>query len=257
MKLFENASSRLVLIVDGNPELCESASNELNRSGYATATAESIEHASKYLKAAAPFAILLSDTLADSEIADIFLTNARQHYPPPVVVLLAGEASRAAMSRLNIRERLPMPLNIHQLTARINRIANEVPATVSADALRDLRVMIVDDEIDTCSVLSCALRGHGANTVTAISAHEALARIDEFSPQILLTDIRMPEEDGYSMLRKIRSKGNTLPAIAFTAHCQPEDRERALAEGFRLHLKKPLDPIHIVHAVAMCVAGTL
>lgn len=255
MKLFENASTRLVLIVDENAELCESASNELIQSGYATASAGSIEHASQYLDAAAPFAILLSDTLLAAESAETFLADLSKHYPPPVVVVMAQGTSRAELERRGIRERLPKPLNSLQLIARINRIAREVPATVTADALRDLRVMIVDDEIDTCSVLSCALRGHGANTVTAVSAHEALARIDEFSPQILLTDIRMPEEDGYSMLRKIRSMGNTLPAIAFTACSQPEDRERALAEGFQLHLKKPLDPLHIVHAVALCAAG--
>jgi len=256
LKLFENTSARLVLVVDDDAAAGQVAFNALLRAGYAAALADSLELGHEYLRISSPFVILLSDSLASSSSATRFVENASNQDAPPVLVLMSDgfSAARARGEVLGIQEHLAKPLNPRQIKARMDRLAHDVPASVSTAALRDVRVLIVDDEADTRDVLAEALKGHGANILTAESAGDALARIDDFSPQVLLTDIRMPVEDGYSMLRKIRSRGNALPAIAFTAYSEPEDRMRAMAEGFQMHLKKPLDPQKLVHAVAMFAA---
>jgi len=86
------------------------------------------------------------------------------------------------------------------------------------------------------------------------SVRGALSAFDGFRPDVLVSDVGLPDEDGYALIRQVRARetnrGGTTPAIALTGYVRPEDRARLLAAGFQLHLRKPVDPSEIVAAVA-------
>jgi CheY-like chemotaxis protein len=120
--------------------------------------------------------------------------------------------------------------------------------------LSGIRVLIVDDDIDTCEMLTFALRLLGAEAQASNSVAEAFSSLAGWKPDILLTDINMPGEDGYSLINKLRSltpkKGANIPAIALTALARPEDSEPALSAGFELHLAKPVDIEELAEAIS-------
>jgi PAS domain S-box-containing protein len=107
------------------------------------------------------------------------------------------------------------------------------------------KVLVVDDDPDACELLSEALGRAGATVRTATSAVEALKLVDEFQPQVLVSDVGMPVDDGYSLVRRLRSRsperGGSIPAIALTAYTRTQDRGLALAAGFTDHMSKPVD----------------
>ena len=111
--------------------------------------------------------------------------------------------------------------------------------------LAGLRLLVVDDDLDTCETLSLLLSRAGARVVTAASAAEALAALERSRPDLLIADIGMPGEDGYDLIRQMRmrppERGGAVPALALTAYTRAEDRERALAAGFQAHLPKPVN----------------
>ena len=112
-----------------------------------------------------------------------------------------------------------------------------------------LRVLIVDDEPDTRELLCAILERCGVHVDTAGSAAEAMRALESGHPDVLLSDIGMPDEDGYSLLRRIRELPDALgrtPAIALTAYARSEDRTRALLAGFKAHVPKPIDPRELV-----------
>ena len=120
--------------------------------------------------------------------------------------------------------------------------------------LRGVRVLVVDDEADTRDVLSVIFGHYGAEVRAVASAAEALAAMDQWLPDVLVSDIGMPEDDGYALIRKVRAlgteRGGNVPALALTAFSRTEDRKRALSAGFHKHLCKPADPAELVTAVA-------
>jgi signal transduction histidine kinase/DNA-binding response OmpR family regulator len=120
--------------------------------------------------------------------------------------------------------------------------------------INGVRVLIVDDDVDTCEMLTFALNLWGAEAQASTSVAEAFKSIDKWRPDILLTDINMPGEDGYFLINKLRSlppeKGANIPAIALTAMARPEDSEQALSAGFQLHLAKPVDIDELGEAIA-------
>jgi two-component system, chemotaxis family, CheB/CheR fusion protein len=122
------------------------------------------------------------------------------------------------------------------------------------DLLNDLRVLIVDDDVGTRDGVAEILRELGAIVSVAGSAPEAMAILETFHPQLLLCDIAMAGEDGYSLIRKIRSLGSDhggdVPALALTAFAGDENRQRALAAGFQAHLPKPIDLEQLTQVVA-------
>jgi signal transduction histidine kinase/ActR/RegA family two-component response regulator len=122
------------------------------------------------------------------------------------------------------------------------------------DLLKDVRVLVVEDEADTRDLLVTALAQCGAEVVAAGSVPEALAAFDRVMPDVLVSDIGFPGEDGYSLIRKLRarapSRGGRLPAVALTAYVREEDRRRALTAGFQTHLAKPVDPSELIMTVA-------
>jgi PAS domain S-box-containing protein len=124
-------------------------------------------------------------------------------------------------------------------------------------SLQDVRVLVVDDEPDTRELVKMTLKQYGATIATAASAAEALAVFVEFAPGVVVADIGMPGEDGYSLIRRLRrlppGQGGKTPAIALTAYAQPQDREQALEAGFDLHLAKPVEPSELAWAIVSLV----
>jgi DNA-binding NtrC family response regulator len=122
--------------------------------------------------------------------------------------------------------------------------------------LRGLKVLVVDDDPDGREMQAIALQEYGARVRSVASVAAALDIIDDFKPDVLLSDIRMPLEDGYSLMRKLRRKGRELPAVAVTAYAQEEAIERALKSGYQLQLAKPVDPELLALTVAT-ISGRL
>jgi CheY-like chemotaxis protein len=123
--------------------------------------------------------------------------------------------------------------------------------------LNGLRVLVVDDEADARRLLVKSLGDAGAIVTAVGSVTEALAGLTIANPQVLISDLAMPERDGYELIRQVRGMGLTakeLPAVALTAFAGKEDRRRALLAGFQVHLPKPIDT-HDLAAVIAALAG--
>jgi PAS domain S-box-containing protein len=138
---------------------------------------------------------------------------------------------------------------------RVNKEATgKSSSTVASTPLAGLRVLVVDDEADTRNFLSFMFEEYGAFATAVASVDEALAVLEQAKPDILISDIGMSEQDGYTLIRKLRSlepeKGGCIPAIALTAYTREEDRLEALSAGFQQHLSKPIDPNKLIAAVA-------
>ena len=122
------------------------------------------------------------------------------------------------------------------------------------DLLREVRVLVVEDEEDTRDLLVTALEQCGADVSAVGTVPEALEFFDRAAPDVLVSDIGVPIEDGYSLIRKVRAReegqGGRVPAAALTAYARAEDRLRALEAGFQTHLAKPVDPSDLVATVA-------
>jgi len=122
-----------------------------------------------------------------------------------------------------------------------------------------LRIHVVDDDADSCNLLKFAFGLRGADVVTSTTAAEAYRSIEQSPPDILLADINMPDEDGYSLVRRIRGNsdenGSRFPAIALTAMARSEDSERALAAGFQMHIAKPVDVDDLVGTIVDLLSG--
>jgi PAS domain S-box-containing protein len=120
--------------------------------------------------------------------------------------------------------------------------------------LRGLRVLVVDDEDDARLLVRAVLEDCGCEVTTAATVAEGLDRIREDRPDVLLSDIGMPGEDGYELIRKVRllpaQSGGDVPAAALTAYARPEDRRRLLNAGYSIHLPKPVEPAELVAVVA-------
>ena len=122
------------------------------------------------------------------------------------------------------------------------------------ETLTGVRVLVVDDEQDTRALISAVIARSGAEVTACASAGEALEALETWRPHILMSDIGMPGEDGYALIRRVRSlppeRGGHTPAAALTAYARDEDRGRALAAGFQLHLAKPFSPHELMAAVS-------
>lgn len=117
--------------------------------------------------------------------------------------------------------------------------------------LNGIEVLIVDDEADGQMLISRILEGRGAKTRCASSVLDALDVLAQHPIDILLSDIGMPDMDGYELIRRVREmKGESIPAIAVTAYVRPEDRQRALLAGYHMHLSKPIEAKELIAGVA-------
>jgi signal transduction histidine kinase/ActR/RegA family two-component response regulator len=125
---------------------------------------------------------------------------------------------------------------------------------VSSDtALTGLRLLLVEDDGDALELLATVLRQRGADVVAVRTAGDALAALEKGSIDVIVSDISMPGEDGYSFMRRVRERDAALghvPALALTAHARPEDTQHAFLAGFEAHVAKPIDPGFLAQLIA-------
>ncbi|WP_118169693.1 PAS domain S-box protein [Nostoc sphaeroides] len=142
---------------------------------------------------------------------------------------------------------LPL-MKIHLNSDQIDRQFDDSPD------LNGVKVLLVDDERDTRELIAFILEQSGAVVTQTASAMEALRIMPEFQPNLLLSDIGMPEVDGYMLMRQIRAmspeQGGTILAIALTAYASEADSQQVIAAGFGLHITKPVEPAKLVRAIA-------
>ncbi|MBD2102633.1 PAS domain S-box protein [Leptolyngbya sp. FACHB-261] len=128
------------------------------------------------------------------------------------------------------------------------------PVNNNSPDLEDLKILVVDDEADARELLIAVLQAAGAQVKAVSSASEALSVLPKFQPHVLVSDIGMPDEDGYRLIQRLRSlsaeQGGKIPAVALTAYAREQDRRQALSAGFQTHLSKPIDPADLVVVVA-------
>jgi CheY-like chemotaxis protein len=133
-------------------------------------------------------------------------------------------------------------------------VAEEAHMVPARPSLSGMRILIVDDEPDGREVLSVMLQRCGAEILLAGSAPEAFELLQRERPDVILVDIEMPGEDGYSLIQRVRAlspeQGALVPAAAVTAYASAQDRAKALSAGFQLHLPKPVDITDLPRVVA-------
>jgi len=124
----------------------------------------------------------------------------------------------------------------------------------SPPELAGLSVLVVDDELDARSLVHRLLEDHGALVSMAGNAQDAVSLIESQRFDLMISDIGMPNEDGYALIRRVRLRaaadGGNMPAVALTAYARSEDRIRALRAGYQMHLVKPVEPTELLTVVA-------
>ncbi|HLG19147.1 MAG TPA: response regulator [Bdellovibrionota bacterium] len=133
--------------------------------------------------------------------------------------------------------------------------ANQVEVKLrGAKSLKGLRVLVVDDEEDGRVALAECLKTYGIEVITAASAREALQSLSRYRPDVLVSDIGMPGEDGCSLMRDVRSlpkdRGGDTPSLALTAYAAETDVQLALSEGYQAHVPKPVDVTKLTEAIS-------
>lgn len=127
-------------------------------------------------------------------------------------------------------------------------------ASEFTESLQGLKILVVDDDVDSREFVTFVLEQDGAQVQMVASGFDALQALLESQPDILISDIGMPEIDGYELVRQVRlwtaEQGGQIPAIALTAYAGEYDQKQAIEVGFQQHLSKPVDPIELVKAVA-------
>ncbi|HKZ77991.1 MAG TPA: PAS domain S-box protein [Pyrinomonadaceae bacterium] len=132
-------------------------------------------------------------------------------------------------------------------------LAGAVKGFADLSMLEGIKVLIVDDEPVTRDLLAAIVAQYGGEVRVCASAAEGLAALEEWDPAVLVSDVGMPEEDGYALIKKVRqleSEQRNVPAVALTAYARAEDRMRALASGFQMHLPKPVEADELIMVIA-------
>jgi CheY-like chemotaxis protein len=125
--------------------------------------------------------------------------------------------------------------------------------------LQGLRVLVVDDEPDARALIRSLLEECAAIVLTAASAAEAIALLGHEQPDLLISDVGMPVADGYHLIRQVRALSDprgSIPAIALTAYARAEDRRKAIAAGYQMHLAKPVEPAVLINMVSSWKNGS-
>lgn len=153
--------------------------------------------------------------------------------------------------------RLPLQATLSEGDAAAGHRA---PPSGKQPTLRGVRLLVVDDEADTRELLAVLLEQLGADVTTAPSVGAALESLEHQVPDVLVSDLGMPEEDGYTLIRRVRElgveRGFWFPAVALTAYAQTRDKNRALSAGYQVHLSKPIEPAALVATVAELAGRT-
>jgi len=154
---------------------------------------------------------------------------------------------------------LPLAISRHAAKARIHPTSGESQETVPIPRLDGIRALVVDDEPDARELIRSVLESHGASVQLAASGMQALEILQADSADVLISDIGMPDMDGYQFMRRLRAaeaKGSRMPALALTAFARPDDRKQAILAGYHAHLAKPFDLAEFVIVVAGLVGRT-
>jgi CheY-like chemotaxis protein len=180
---------------------------------------------------------------------------------------LAPRRLSARSAELSVPRTLTRPVRApggtmaHTAPAAATGAPNSVPASSgfrAQRALEGLRILIVEDDDDAREMVSIIFAHAGASVECAASAADGFRAFNDNPPQLLVSDIGMPDEDGYSLMRRIRAlqccQGGDVLAIALSAFTRPEDRMLALRAGFTLHIAKPVGPRDLVAAAATVAA---
>jgi hypothetical protein len=151
--------------------------------------------------------------------------------------------------------KLPLlPDDLNESDDQLLPIESNLAQIETRSELENLQILVVDDQPEVCEILTVILQGSGAKVTAVCSAAAAIKAIAQLQPDILISDIGMPDEDGYTLLGKIRNldikQGGQIPAIALTAYVRQEDCTNALLAGFQMHLSKPVDSTELIKAVA-------
>ncbi|MEQ8753323.1 MAG: response regulator [Coleofasciculus sp. G1-WW12-02] len=170
--------------------------------------------------------------------------------------LIELHGGRIAAESEGIGQGATFTVKLPLISDSLTKTHNSAPEDESLD-LTDVTVLVVEDEVDTLELLTIILETYGARVEGFTSANEALAVLSQGQPDVLISDIGMPEMDGYEFIRQVRKlprdRGGQIPAIALTAYAGETDQEKALAAGFDLHLSKPVEPDQIIEAIANLV----
>jgi len=137
--------------------------------------------------------------------------------------------------------------------------ATDTAEVEGSESLTGLHILLVDDDADTLEMMTTALTSKEANVTAVRTVSEAMKAIKNRRPDVLVSDIAMPEEDGYGLISKVRSleaNGHRpIPAVAITAYAKDEDRDRALVSGFQSYLAKPVELKELISVVARAAKG--
>jgi signal transduction histidine kinase/ActR/RegA family two-component response regulator len=157
--------------------------------------------------------------------------------------------------------RLPSELGVTAPPARVDAGTPTLmsSAQINSRLLDGVHVLVVDDEEDARELLRTTFEAHGARVSVAISAAEAMQLFERVTPDVVISDIGMPFEDGYALIKRIRARradrGGLVPAVALTAYAAPSDRLAALAAGYQAHIAKPYEPSEIATLVERLARG--
>lgn len=137
---------------------------------------------------------------------------------------------------------------VHAATAAYGEMAFDSPPDLSG-----VKILAVDDEADARHLLKTLFEQCGAEVVLCSTVGDAMRILTEYSPDVVVSDIGMPEEDGYALIRQIRETGNRVPAVALTAFARTEDRFQALQAGYNMHVPKPVEPAELALVISRLV----
>ncbi len=160
-----------------------------------------------------------------------------------------GATFKIRLPLVAVRRRAPAPADSAKTAPPLR-----TPSSMNLASLHGIRVLIVDDEIDARELLRAVLEGLGADVTMALSAKDALEVLSSWKPDLLVSDIGMPEGDGYSLIESVRrlpaAEGGDIPAIALTGYVRVEERMRALAAGYQMFVPKPIEVAELAALIA-------
>lgn len=140
-------------------------------------------------------------------------------------------------------------------------IGDRMPGNYASQAGLGMRVLIVEDDLETRDILAAILERGGFSYRVATRASEALTVLDDWQPDVIVSDIGMPDMDGYEFVRQLRSRsaaqGGHIPALALSAFARNEDRDLALRSGYQAHVAKPVDPADLVKAITTLTGASI
>jgi CheY-like chemotaxis protein len=156
-----------------------------------------------------------------------------------------------------------LPLIVAHVHSREERVHPPAGGTVSLQSparLEGVTVLVVDDEPDTREMLKVMIGQFGGEVRACASSEEAIRLLSEWKPDVIVSDIEMPDEDGYELIRKVRRLeadhgSRQIPAVALTAYARVEDRLRALSAGYQMHIAKPAEPAELAVVIASLAGG--